>query len=85
LPNGRLVIVLTVPKGMDKPYFDRNGVIWLKSGADKRRVNLKSAGLFTNGLTSLRSLFKQHFLYFFPLPQGHGSFLPILFKSISSS
>jgi len=36
---GRLVIVLTVPKGIDKPYFDRNGVIWLKSGADKRRVN----------------------------------------------
>ncbi len=41
LENGRLVIVLTVPKGMDKPYFDRNGVIWLKSGADKRRINSK--------------------------------------------
>ncbi|MCX6672324.1 MAG: putative DNA binding domain-containing protein [Methanothrix sp.] len=26
---------------LDKPYFDRNGVIWLKSGADKRRVNSK--------------------------------------------
>ena len=26
---------------MDKPYFDRNGVIWLKSGSDKRRVNAK--------------------------------------------
>jgi len=37
----RLVIVLTVPKGLDKPYFDRNGVIWLKSGADKRRINSK--------------------------------------------
>ncbi|MEK7324860.1 MAG: RNA-binding domain-containing protein, partial [Chloroflexota bacterium] len=37
----RVVIVLTVPKGEDKPYFDRNGVIWLKSGADKRRVNSK--------------------------------------------
>jgi len=35
----RVVIVLTVPKGQDKPYFDRNGVIWLKNGADKRRVN----------------------------------------------
>lgn len=41
LENGRIVIVLTVPKGIDKPYFDRNGVIWLKSGADKRRVNSK--------------------------------------------
>ena len=37
--QGRLVIVLQVPKGQDKPYFDRTGVIWLKSGADKRRVN----------------------------------------------
>ena len=41
LKNGRIVIVLTVPKGIDKPYFDRHGVIWLKSGADKRRVNSK--------------------------------------------
>jgi ATP-dependent DNA helicase RecG len=39
--NGRVVIVLTIAKGQDKPYFDRNGVIWLKSGADKRRVNSK--------------------------------------------
>lgn len=39
--NGQLLIVLTIPKGLDKPYFDRNGVIWLKSGADKRRVNSK--------------------------------------------
>ncbi len=41
LENGRIVIVLTVPDGIDKPYFDKNGVIWLKSGADKRRVNSK--------------------------------------------
>ncbi len=41
LENGRIIIVLTVPKGIDKPYFDKNGVIWLKSGADKRRVNSK--------------------------------------------
>ena len=39
--EGRIVIVLTVPKGIDKPYFDRNGVIWLKTGSDKRRVNSK--------------------------------------------
>ncbi|MFW6228883.1 MAG: hypothetical protein ACOC2V_05425, partial [Alkalispirochaeta sp.] len=26
---------------LDKPYFDNNGVIWLKTGADKRRVNTK--------------------------------------------
>ncbi len=41
LGNGRIAIVLTVPKGIDKPYFDKNGVIWLKAGADKRRVNSK--------------------------------------------
>ncbi len=41
LDSGRLVILLTVPKGIDKPYFDKNGVIWLKAGADKRRVNSK--------------------------------------------
>ena len=39
--NNRIIIVLTVPKGIDKPYFDKNGVIWLKSGSDKRRVNSK--------------------------------------------
>jgi len=39
LDNGRVVIVLDVPKGIDKPYFDKNGVIWLKNGADKRRIN----------------------------------------------
>jgi ATP-dependent DNA helicase RecG len=41
LDSGRIVIVLTVPKGIDKPYFDKNGVIWLKTGSDKRRVNSK--------------------------------------------
>jgi ATP-dependent DNA helicase RecG len=41
LRDGRLVVVVTVPKGLDKPYFDKNGVIWLKTGSDKRRVNSK--------------------------------------------
>jgi ATP-dependent DNA helicase RecG len=41
ISTGRIVIVLTVPKGIDKPYFDKNGVIWLKCGADKRRINSK--------------------------------------------
>ncbi|TQE99816.1 MAG: ATP-binding protein, partial [Spiribacter salinus] len=39
--EGRVVIVLTVPEGLDKPYFDRQGVIWLKAGSDKRRVQSK--------------------------------------------
>lgn len=41
IDNGLLVIKLSVAAGLDKPYFDKNGVIWLKNGADKRRVNSK--------------------------------------------
>ncbi len=41
LPEGRIVIVLKIAKGIDKPYFDKNGIIWLKTGSDKRRVNSK--------------------------------------------
>ena len=41
LDNGKIVIILKIPKGIDKPYFDKNGVIWLKCGSDKRRINSK--------------------------------------------
>ena len=41
LEIGRVMIVLTIPEGIDKPYFDNQGVIWLKSGADKRRIHSK--------------------------------------------
>ena len=37
--TGRIMIALTVPKGLDKPYFDRNGVIWLKSRTEAPRVS----------------------------------------------
>jgi ATP-dependent DNA helicase RecG len=37
LPGG-LVIVLTVQNGISKPYFDNGGSIWVKNGADKRKV-----------------------------------------------
>lgn len=36
--GGLLVIVVTVPEGISKPYADNDGVFWVKSGADKRRV-----------------------------------------------
>ena len=39
--SGRVVIVLTVPEGLDKPYFDRHGVIWVKAGSDRRRIQSK--------------------------------------------
>lgn len=34
----QLVMVVTVPEGISKPYADNEGVFWVKSGADKRRV-----------------------------------------------
>lgn len=36
--NERLVMVVTVPEGISKPYSDNGGVFWVKCGADKRRV-----------------------------------------------
>lgn len=39
--NRRIVIVLRVAEGIDKPYFDRKGVIWVKAGSDKRRIQSK--------------------------------------------
>ena len=37
LENG-LVMVVHIPQGISKPYMDKDGVIWVKSGADKRRA-----------------------------------------------
>lgn len=36
-PEG-LVMVVTIEQGISKPYMDNGGVVWVKSGADKRRV-----------------------------------------------
>lgn len=36
-PNG-LVIHVVIPDGISKPYMDKNGVIWVKSGSDKRKA-----------------------------------------------
>lgn len=33
-----LVMVITVFDGISKPYMDNQGVIWVKCGADKRKV-----------------------------------------------
>lgn len=33
-----LVMVVSVPAGLNKPYMDNQGRIWVKSGADKRQV-----------------------------------------------
>lgn len=36
--NDERIIIIDVPKGLNKPYQDKNGVIWVKNGADKRRA-----------------------------------------------
>lgn len=36
-----VVIVVTVPDGLNKPYMDNSGIIWIKSGSDKRRVTAR--------------------------------------------
>jgi ATP-dependent DNA helicase RecG len=36
--DGKFVLIVVIIEGMDKPYLDSNGVIWVKSGSDKRRV-----------------------------------------------
>jgi len=36
-----LLMVVHIVEGADKPYMDNNGVVWVKSGSDKRRVTSK--------------------------------------------
>ena len=36
-PDG-VVVVITVTDGVSKPYADKNGAVWVKSGADKRKA-----------------------------------------------
>ena len=36
-PDGN-VLVVEIPAGISKPYMDKSGTIWVKSGADKRRA-----------------------------------------------
>ncbi|MGD0960985.1 MAG: RNA-binding domain-containing protein [Methylomonas sp.] len=40
LPGG-MVIVVTIAQGLSKPYMDAQGYIWVKNGADKRRVTAR--------------------------------------------
>lgn len=39
--KNKVVLVVHVPEGKDKPYFARDGAIYVKSGADKRKVTSK--------------------------------------------
>ena len=39
--DGRVVMVVTIAEGISKPYADNEGVFWVKSGADKRRITAR--------------------------------------------
>jgi len=34
----RRIMIIEIAKGINKPYQDKNGVFWVKSGADKRKA-----------------------------------------------
>lgn len=36
--EGKKVLVVHIPEGSDKPYTDKDGLIFLKNGSDKRKV-----------------------------------------------
>jgi ATP-dependent DNA helicase RecG len=36
--NGSRILIIQVPQGLNKPYQDKNGVVWVKSGSDKRKA-----------------------------------------------
>lgn len=36
--TGGAVVVVTIPEGKNKPYHDNKEIIWVKNGADKRKV-----------------------------------------------
>ena len=38
LSNSKVVIAVKVQEGREKPYFDKNGIAWIKEGADKRKI-----------------------------------------------
>ena len=37
----KLVMVVTIAEGLNKPYMDNQGIFWVKSDADKRRVTAR--------------------------------------------
>ena len=39
--SDRRIMIIDVPKGTNKPYQDKNGVFWIKSGADKRKATAR--------------------------------------------
>lgn len=82
-----IVVVINVPDGLAKPYLDHQGRIWVKQGADKRRVTAREeiqrmfqrAGLVYADVvpvagTSVSDLDEKAFLSYFNrrYPSGNG-------------
>ncbi|MBW7992000.1 MAG: ATP-dependent DNA helicase RecG [Planctomycetes bacterium] len=47
----RKVLIVEIPQGTDKPYYDNKGIVWTKNASDKRRVtdNNEMARLLAEG------------------------------------
>jgi len=41
LIDEKIIMIIDVQKGINKPYQDKNGVIWVKNGADKRKATAR--------------------------------------------
>lgn len=39
--DDKRIMVIDIPQGLNKPYQDKNGAIWVKSGADKRKATAR--------------------------------------------
>lgn len=79
----KLVMIVTIPEGISKPYSDNDGVFWVKSGSDKRRITAREEiqrifqgadlihadGVPVEG-TTLDSLDDDHFNSFFQKQYG---------------
>ncbi|HOW66105.1 MAG TPA: putative DNA binding domain-containing protein [Candidatus Paceibacterota bacterium] len=39
--DNRLVLAVLISEGVSKPYSDKSGAYWIKSGADKRRITAR--------------------------------------------
>ena len=67
--NAKKVIAVVVPEGNDKPYKDKDGIIFLKNGANKRKV--------INNEEILRLLSKGKHLFADELPVNQASITDI--------
>lgn len=80
----KLILVIDIPKGLNKPYLDKNGAIWVKNGADKRKATsreemqrlFQSSGLIHSDTTqvdnlTIADLDREYFSKFFENRYGH--------------